>query len=603
MWRSLWNWLIPDELRRNPERHRQAKRLIAFCLAMLVWVPGFAALYEFVLDATECAVVVVAAGITVLGIPIVQYFSKSPALAGNIMVLTASVTYSTLAYQTGGIWAPVCVWYVSVPILAVILVGVRSAVAWSLVSATILSIFYSVAVQGRELPPSLSHESLLLLQFTGIVGIVFCVLGLILVFKSLEKHTQQALERALDRAEAASRAKSQFLANMSHEIRTPMTAIMGFAENVLDPDVMQSERTTAVNTIRRNGAHLMEIINDILDLSKIEADRMDIESVCCNPAELVADVRSLMQVRADDKNLALEVAWKNAVPETIETDPTRLKQILVNLVGNGIKFTESGSVRIVVSYMANRLNPQLAFEVTDTGIGMTRAQMERLFQPFSQADSSTTRRFGGTGLGLVISRYLCGMLGGGISVKSRPGGGSTFRFTVAAKSAQGVRLIEPVQQQQPKQPQQPAPDRRRLPCRILLAEDGVDNQRLISFVLKKVGATVAIAENGRIALDLVRDSERQGVPFDLILMDMQMPVLDGYEAVRRLRADGCQIPVIALTAHAMVGDREKCLTAGCNGYATKPIERETLLDLIDQLWRRDSNSQAPPIAHTTASDS
>jgi CheY-like chemotaxis protein len=376
-----------------------------------------------------------------------------------------------------------------------------------------------------------------------------------------------------------------------------MTAVLGFAEILLDPDLSDSDRVNAVHTVRRSGEHLLQIINDILDISKIEAGKLELERVRCSPVQLVADVRSLMQVRAETKNLPFTIEYIGAVPETIETDVTRLRQILVNLLGNAIKFTEQGGVRLVASLAdADGTGPMMRFRVIDTGGGLTAEQIAGLFQPFAQADSSTTRRFGGTGLGLAISKRLAKLLGGDITVESKPGQGSEFCLTIRTGPLAGVKMIDPASTATDAvvaKPEDDAQDAKgvsapRLDCRILLAEDCPDNQRLISYVLKKAGADVTVVENGREALDRAiatvkgRRADDPPAPFDVILMDMQMPVMDGYDATRELRRAGYSGPIIALTAHAMAGDREKCVQAGCNEYVTKPVNRRELIETIVQ---------------------
>ena len=384
---------------------------------------------------------------------------------------------------------------------------------------------------------------------------------------------------------SANRAKSEFLANMSHEIRTPMTAILGFTENLLERDQSESEKLNAIHTIRRNGDYLLIIINDILDLSKIEADKMTVEHITCEPCRIVAEVASLMRVRADAKGLPFEIEYIGAIPETIRSDPTRLRQILINLVGNAIKFTEDGGVRLVTRLVDDGDEPRLQFDVIDTGRGMTTEQVATLFQPFSQADASTTRKFGGTGLGLTISKRFAELLGGGIDVvETTEGVGTRFRTTVATGPLEGVNMIE-----DPMSATVVAvaatTDARIAPpdlqgYRILLAEDGPDNQRLISHVLKKAGADVTVKENGKLAVDAAIAASDDALPFDVILMDMQMPVMDGYEAADLLRRKGYDGPIIALTAHTMSSDREKCIKAGCDDYAGKPIDRKKLIETI-----------------------
>ncbi|MBI3861594.1 MAG: response regulator [Planctomycetia bacterium] len=399
---------------------------------------------------------------------------------------------------------------------------------------------------------------------------------------------EYTLQRLRDAAEATA-AKGEFLANMSHEIRTPMTAILGFAD-ILAQNIEQSDCQDAIQTIKRNGEYLLEIINDILDLSKIEAGRLLVEKIACSPITIVSDIVNLMKVRSDAKGLTLEVEYNGPIPESIYSDPTRLRQALLNLVGNAIKFTEVGGVRICIGLETNgNLKPCLRFDVFDTGIGMTKAELDRLFRPFTQADSSMARRFGGTGLGLTISKRLVEMLGGTISVRSDAGRGSRFTITVTTGSLAGVTMFE--NSSQCRLDQRPIPPpvvETKLPaCRVLLADDGPDNQRLISFILRKAGATVEVVENGQLAFERIMESDGVGQraadtkpPIDVVVMDMQMPVLDGYEASRRLRAANYTGPIIALTAHAMAGDRERCLAAGCTEYAVKPVDRQRLVELV-----------------------
>jgi len=414
------------------------------------------------------------------------------------------------------------------------------------------------------------------------------------------RRAQEEVERGREAAEAASRAKSEFLANMSHEIRTPMTAIVGFADTISDPTLTRADREEAGITIRRNGEYLLGIINDILDISKIEAGAMTVERIRCSPHRLVEDVASMIRIRSEAKGLTLRIEYLSALPQSIVTDQTRLRQILVNLVGNAIKFTEVGGVTLSVRLLnAETPEPLLQFDVTDTGIGTTPEQAQRLFVAFGQADSSMVRRYGGTGLGLVISRRLAAMLGGDVClVRSAPGEGSVFRATVATGSLVGVPLLD-----EPYREAGPVPGagldagagtEGSLDAHILLVEDGPDNQLLISRYLRRAGAEVTVAENGQVALDRVAAERAQGCDFDCILMDMQMPVLDGYEATRRLREEAYAGPIIALTAHAMPADRARCLEVGCDDYASKPIDRKLLIATIRAQISR-ARSHAEPV--------
>jgi len=401
------------------------------------------------------------------------------------------------------------------------------------------------------------------------------------------EQVQKSLQQAKEAAEAANLAKSAFLANMSHEIRTPMTAILGFADLLMSPNVSQQEHREFLETIRRNGNALLELIGNILDLSKVEAERLSFEFVDCRPQDLVQDVLATAQVRAREKGLSLAVHYDFPLPETMRTDPIRLRQILMNLVGNAIKFTDQGSVRISVGCLPQSNDSlQMRFVVSDTGIGIRPEKISDLFQPFMQVDSSAARRYGGTGLGLAISKRLATMLGGDIHVTSTPGQGSTFTVTLHVEPRAGVRMLNtlPGITQDEKAPvieNVEAPFR----GRVLLAEDAPDIQRVICQLLKKMNLNVEVAENGRVACEKAVQSLTEGHAFDVILTDVQMPEMDGYEAVRWLRAYGWRKPVIALTACAMAGDRENCLAAGCDDYITKPVIIADLRRVLAQYLR------------------
>ncbi|MCA9039678.1 MAG: response regulator [Planctomycetaceae bacterium] len=414
-----------------------------------------------------------------------------------------------------------------------------------------------------------------------------------------EQHAQQLvklveeLEEAKRKAEASTKAKSEFLANMSHEIRTPMTAILGYSNILLEEYEENSELSEALTIINRNGEFLLQIINDILDVSKIEAGKLHIENIICRPKELIEEVFSLMEVRAKEQNVPLIVEHQGTIPEVIFSDPVRLRQILFNLLSNAIKFTKEGFVKLRVTCLQDQ--EQLKFEVIDSGIGMNPDQVSNLFQPFSQADQSTTRKYGGTGLGLTISRRLAQMLKGDITVESNPGEGSTFTATIGISGLAETRMISlenlssnqnssvktPVAKEEPI-PQLPL----EIKTRVLLAEDGKDNQRLISILLKKAGMEVTVVENGQLAVDEALAKESNGEPYDVILMDMQMPVMDGYTATTTLREEGYERPIVALTAHAMTGDREKCLAAGTTDFETKPINRQRLVAVIERVLEK-----------------
>lgn len=408
-----------------------------------------------------------------------------------------------------------------------------------------------------------------------------------------EREAESLLRKAKDIADMANNAKSTFLANMSHEIRTPMTAILGYADLLAEEashgKLTGEQRSDYVLTIKRNGEHLLSIINDILDLSKIESGKMSVEQIDVRPAQILDSVLSLMHVNARAKGLELSVVYDSPVPESILSDPLRLRQVLVNLIGNAIKFTEVGAVTVHVSFDAqNSSDSALRFRIEDTGVGMTVEQVSRLFSAFEQADASTTRKFGGTGLGLRISKRLAEVLGGDIAVTSQPGKGSAFTFSLKTGPAKKLGLTDmtKISRTIDYKPAAPTPIGKLLDgVRILLVEDGLDNQRLIAHLLRNAGATVDMRENGELAVQALTVDGTLGSalvsvsPFDLVLMDMHMPKMDGYTATRLLRQKGYARPIIALTAKAMSGDADECKRAGCDEYAVKPIDARALITI------------------------
>lgn len=404
----------------------------------------------------------------------------------------------------------------------------------------------------------------------------------------------EAMRRAKEAAEAADRAKSDFLGHISHEIRTPMTAILGFTELLLTDDRVKAlpiDLLDHLQTIRQNGNHLLDLINDILDLTKIEVGKLRVSRSPCSPHRVVEDVASSMRPRAEAKGLSLDVELAPSVPGRVVTDPVRLRQILINLVSNAVKFTDAGGVRIRVhADAANGVAvPAVRFEVADTGIGLAPEEIGRLFEMFYTSDTRTTRE-SGAGLGLAISRRLAEMLGGRISVRSRRGDGSVFTLTLpvgdtAPAEPPGRAGDANGQDQAP-----PAP----LAGRVLLAEDNESIRRYIAFRLRQSGAEVDVTTNGREAVDAALAARDEGRPFDWILMDVQMPVLDGYEATRQLRREGYQGPIIALTAYAIPGHREDCLRFGCDDHVSKPVNWDHLMEVLHSHRRTPVEASAVP---------
>jgi len=394
-----------------------------------------------------------------------------------------------------------------------------------------------------------------------------------------ESRALRDLERAKAKAEAANRSKSAFLANMSHEIRTPLTAILGYAEELRSGRLDDAARQEALEVILQNGEFLLRIVSDVLDLSKIEAGKLEVERIPVSPIRIVAETCRLLEPRARAKGIRLRHGVRGLVPELILSDPTRLRQIIVNLVGNALKFTEAGTVSVEASLPAP--GDRLEIAVADTGVGLDPEEVARIFESFAQADSSTTRRHGGTGLGLTISDRLARLLGGGIRVESERGRGSTFRLEVATGPLDGVAMLDGAAAEKASRPARPDSGRLRLTaCRILLAEDHEMNRKLVRAIVERLGATVTEAVDGAEAVERARDAERAGRPFDLVLMDLQMPRLDGFEATRRLRAEGFAGPIVALTGNALESERRQCLEAGFDDFASKPVRKERLFDIL-----------------------
>lgn len=388
-----------------------------------------------------------------------------------------------------------------------------------------------------------------------------------------QKLSEAKLSLALQEADAANVVKTEFLANMSHEIRTPMTAVLGYTE-LLAKKESDPEKLHFLNVIRQNGEFLVEIINDILDLSKIEAGKLEMTLEPVHLAQLIAEIQSLMLVRAAENNVEFNVEFSETVPPFVHSDSKRLRQILINLIGNAVKFTKRGSVRLLVSMCADKIR----FDVTDTGIGMTQQQVDNLFLPFQQADSSVSREYGGSGLGLAISQRLAAMLGGEITVQSQIGQGSVFSCSLPVNMSDATCV-------EPELPQETAPptilpEKPLLQCEILIVEDREAIRFLTGRILTNAGANVQFAENGLVATQLVQRLHETNSSPDIVLMDMQMPIMDGFQATECLRKMGYNKPIIALTADAMQGDIDRCIVSGCNAYISKPIHSGELVQTV-----------------------
>ena len=409
----------------------------------------------------------------------------------------------------------------------------------------------------------------------------------------------KSLKDAKNEADRANSSKTQFLANMSHEIRTPLSAILGYSELMTDPEQTVADALYCGKGIRRNIEHLTELIDEILDISKVEAGKLEVDRVRFDLIPVMDEIFMSLHDRAKVRGLKLDVKCEGKMPKTVISCPMRLRQILLNIVGNALKFTAQGGVEIDVRLISDQrrpLNHLLQFEVKDTGCGLSPEQQERLFLPFSQADSSVTRKYGGTGLGLMLARSLAEALGGSVILtKSHIGEGSTFTFNLDPGPLTDVPMIDVVGIAQPKKQEETVKDpvvapRKLTDISLLLVEDAPDNQILLRRFLEADGATVATAINGEEGLKMALAGT-----YDLVLMDMQMPILDGYEATKKLREMGYTTPIIALTANAMRGEREICLGVGCVEYLSKPVKAHALVEIVAKFTKNISKSSSTAI--------
>lgn len=389
-----------------------------------------------------------------------------------------------------------------------------------------------------------------------------------------EKYYRATILEARDQAEQAAHDKSQFLANMSHEVRTPLTSILGFSEMLLGEELPEQQRRDALRFILDNGRHLLRIINDILDFSKIEAKQLDVERIDTCLADLIFEIDIFARSRAEERKLKFSIEYALPLPKVFRSDPTRLKQILFNLLSNAVKFTSAGEVRMIISFDAAA--ELIQFSVIDTGCGLRAEEQTKLFKAFVQADASTARVYGGTGLGLAISRELAVRLGGNVDVVSEFGKGSTFTARIATEKVPPGLLAMSIQELSTNSDYQiVAIPVGQLRGRILLVEDGEFIRKYVVLILERMGVDVAVAHDGESALDILNEKK-----FDLVLMDMQMPRMDGYTATSIIRKRGLAIPVIAITANAIKTNRDRCFSAGCDDFLVKPFSRTELFSTL-----------------------
>jgi signal transduction histidine kinase/CheY-like chemotaxis protein/HPt (histidine-containing phosphotransfer) domain-containing protein len=525
---------------------------------------------------TRVVPVVAAAMLFWVAVPPLLRATSSLALAGNLAILGVFGVLVFGAWVNGGLRAPGLAFAAIIPMAGLAFSGIRSGVVWSLGAILVVLAFWLVEHTSGPLPipwpGGRTPARVVFGTLSGLVGVllVYAVsfeVSKARTFLSLEQANQE-LARARDEAMAAATAKSRFLANMSHEIRTPMNGVLGMTELLLQTELSDEQRRLA-STSFQSAKSLLAILNDILDFSKIEAGVLSLDVKPVAPHSLLSDVVGVFAHDAESKGLRLTTEVGAEVPDWVEVDETRLGQVLTNLVANAVRFTEAGEIRVVLSWRElDAGSGELRGDVQDTGVGIDSETQRRLFEPFTQADGSDTRRVGGTGLGLAISKEIIDRMGGEIGVDSAPGQGSRFWLRIPCRSAPAPML-------HPALPEASRTGLRPVRGRILLAEDHAVNQQLVSAFLGNAGFEVIVVADGHAAVEAAASVEPA-----LVLMDLQMPLLDGLAATRELRGQGFDRPIIGLTASAMLGDRERCLDAGMNDHLAKPFTGEALVALV-----------------------
>lgn len=573
-WQDLEGVFIPASIGPpNTDARRRAR--LAVSIALILVVVGLVAgsIQKQIGTATQLAFdFALAAGAA--AVPIVLRATGSLVLAGNLLSACLFVCFAGLSIVTAATAMPPFFALAVVPMIAVMVAGRAAGVAWALLVSLHLTLLGHLLATGLTPRIPLTRENLEISRLTGGGILAWALLVFSLVYESMNARALRRLDAARGDAHAASEAKGRFLANMSHEIRTPISGVIGTTELLLDTELSAEQRELAGAALRSAHA-LLDIVNDVLDLSKIEAGKLDLEAVDFALDGVLDLVRDVFAVRAAETGIDLRIRRQSDVPAWLRGDPVQLRHVLLNLVGNAVKFTPHGAVDVDVSVARLEGRPkEICFAIRDTGIGIPEDRIASLFDEFTQADGSTTRRFGGTGLGLTIARHLVTLMGGSIQVSSRPGKGSTFAFrlplvpgtpeTSRARET-GADLTSTV-----------LPEA--ISGHVLVVDDQPVNRTVVARMLEKLGCTVDAVADGVEALAATAKQD-----YDLVLMDCQMPVMDGFEATAQIRlreAGGRRVPIVALTANALAGDRARCLAVGMDDYLTKPIRRAQLEALV-----------------------
>jgi signal transduction histidine kinase/CheY-like chemotaxis protein len=581
----LCKHFLPETVTHDPLYYSYAKNIVGAIIIAAIAAPLYAILY-YKLNFPLGALVLALEGIIIVSSIFLFHYSKSLTLVREIIVGSLSITLIWLSYHLGGIVSPAVYWLVLPPLVAIFFGSISSGLIWSMICILSILIFYLLQINHHSFPNT-SILDPLILQQVSLSGLVLVILTLGYFFERGKREAAQEIkdayqllrlkadaEIAAKKAEEANKAKSIFLAIMSHEIRTPLNGVIGMSELMLETP-LNTEQKEYADVINDSSKALLSIINNVLDFSKIESGHVVLESINFNLATLVKEAVNIVYAPAQNKGTNIEVNISQEIPLWLKGDPSRIRQILINLIYNAVKFTEGGVINVKMTLLKKEKNICVVQgQVSDTGIGMSKEVCEHIFEPYAQGEISTARKYGGTGLGLAICKRLIDIMKGNIRVESDLGFGSRFTFEIPVEMT--TQTNEVITLEHTKEWQHSNTE---ISLHILLAEDDANNQVVASRMLSKLGFCADVVSNGKDVLHAI-----QVRPYDLILMDCEMPLLDGYQTTAEIRESSQQllaaIPIIAMTAHGMKDDKEKCLQAGMNDYLAKPIDMQELKKLL-----------------------